>query len=94
MSSLAELRRWPARVLIRAVELYRVWISPRSLPSCRFSPTCSAYAVEALRTRGAVIGTGLSLVRVLKCAPWHSGGWDPVPTGRKRSAPLTSSAKI
>lgn len=55
------------------------------LPSCRFDPTCSSYAVEALRTRGAVFGTVLALVRVIKCAPWHPGGWDPVPPARRKA---------
>lgn len=77
---------WVARVLVGCVQLYRTWISPRLLPSCRFDPTCSAYAVEALRARGALVGTGLALVRVVKCAPWHPGGWDPVPP-RRRARP-------
>jgi putative membrane protein insertion efficiency factor len=69
----------PARALVALVQLYRVWVSPLLLPSCRFTPTCSEYAVDALRTRGAVVGLGLTVVRVVKCAPWHPGGWDPVP---------------
>ena len=72
----------PARALAWVVQLYRVWISPLTPPSCRFTPTCSEYAVEALRQRGAVVGLGLTVVRVLKCAPWHPGGWDPVPERR------------
>ena len=67
------------RVLVAVLGFYRRWISPMFPPSCRFHPTCSAYAVEALRTHGVVIGTGLTLVRVAKCAPWHPGGLDPVP---------------
>ncbi len=75
----------PSRALIALVELYRTWVSPMLLPSCRFDPTCSSYAVQALRTRGALVGTVLALVRVLKCAPWHPGGWDPVPPARTRA---------
>lgn len=79
------VRRWvglPARALVALVELYRVWWSPTRPPSCRFTPTCSEYAVDALRERGAVVGLGLTVVRVAKCAPWHPGGWDPVPPRR------------
>jgi len=68
-----------ARVLIVPVRLYQSWVSPMRLPSCRFEPTCSSYAVEALSVHGAVRGLALALWRLLKCAPWHSGGWDPVP---------------
>ncbi|GAA4757460.1 hypothetical protein GCM10023199_41390 [Actinomycetospora chibensis] len=67
------------RVLVAVLGFYRRWISPMFPPSCRFHPTCSAYGIEALRTHGVVIGTGLTLVRVAKCAPWHPGGLDPVP---------------
>ncbi|QCQ93065.1 membrane protein insertion efficiency factor YidD [Rhodococcus sp. SGAir0479] len=78
------LRRLPARVLIFLIELYRTYVSPLRLPTCRFTPTCSEYAVEALRTHGAVKGSALTVVRLVKCAPWHSGGWDPVPERRGR----------
>lgn len=78
------LRRLPARVLIFLIELYRTYVSPLRLPTCRFTPTCSEYAVEALRTHGAVKGSALTVVRLVKCAPWHPGGWDPVPERRGR----------
>ncbi|MGW6375462.1 membrane protein insertion efficiency factor YidD [Rhodococcus sp. NPDC055112] len=77
-------RRAPARTLIFVIELYRSYVSPLRLPTCRFTPTCSEYAVDALRERGVVIGLGLTTVRLLKCAPWHPGGWDPVPPRRTR----------
>ncbi|WP_232375528.1 membrane protein insertion efficiency factor YidD [Mycolicibacterium baixiangningiae] len=54
-------------------------ISPLRLPSCRFTPTCSQYAVDALTEYGLVRGGWLSLVRLAKCGPWHRGGWDPIP---------------
>lgn len=73
------IRRVPARVLIFGIDLYRTYVSPTRMPTCRFTPTCSEYAVDALRERGAVMGLGLIVVRLLKCAPWHPGGWDPVP---------------
>jgi uncharacterized protein len=73
-----------ARVLIAVLGVYRRWISPLFLPHCRFHPSCSAYAVEALRVHGVLRGTGLATVRLLKCAPWHPGGLDPVPPRRSR----------
>ncbi len=79
MSVHTQRRSVAARALIFLVQLYRTWISPTRLPSCRFEPTCSSYAVEALNLHGAVRGTGLAVWRLLKCAPWHPGGWDPVP---------------
>jgi uncharacterized protein len=79
----AEPRPGPvARLVIALLGFYRRWISPMFLPHCRFHPSCSAYAVEAVRVHGAVRGTGLALVRLLKCAPWHPGGLDPVPPRR------------
>ena len=75
----------PVRVLIALLGFYRRWISPMFPPSCRFHPSCSAYAIGALRSHGLVAGTGLTLVRVAKCAPWHPGGLDPVPPRRRRT---------
>jgi putative membrane protein insertion efficiency factor len=73
-------RRSPAvRALVAVLRFYQRWISPLFPPSCRFYPSCSAYAIGALRTHGVVIGAGLTLVRLAKCAPWHPGGLDPVP---------------
>ena len=81
----AEPRPGPAaRVVIALLGFYRRWISPMFLPHCRFHPSCSAYAVEAVRVHGALRGAGLALVRLLKCAPWHPGGLDPVPPHRDR----------
>ncbi|MGW0042177.1 membrane protein insertion efficiency factor YidD [Rhodococcus sp. NPDC003348] len=76
---LGAIRRAPAQVLIFCIELYRTYVSPTRMPTCRFTPTCSEYAVDALRERGAVVGSVLTVVRLLKCGPWHPGGWDPVP---------------
>ena len=70
------------RALLGAVRFYQRAISPTRPPRCRFVPTCSQYAVEALETHGALRGTWLALVRVLKCAPWHRGGIDLVPEPR------------
>ncbi|WP_327111189.1 membrane protein insertion efficiency factor YidD [Nocardia sp. NBC_01730] len=91
MSVSAQIARLPVNALIFLIELYRTYISPTRMPVCRFTPTCSEYAVTALRTRGLFIGLGLTVVRLAKCAPWHPGGWDPVPE-RKRSTLRTDPA--
>ena len=69
----------PRRTVIFLIELYRTWVSPLRLPTCRFEPTCSGYAVEALDRHGFVYGSFLAIVRLLKCGPWHKPGYDPVP---------------
>ena len=71
-----------ARGLLAAVGFYSRAISPALPPRCRFEPTCSAYAAEAVAVHGAGRGSWLALVRLLKCAPWHPGGYDPVPAPR------------
>ena len=76
-----------ARILLAAVRAYRTWISPVLPPSCRFEPSCSAYAVEAVTEHGALRGFWLTLRRLLRCGPWHPGGWDPVPPRRTRDRP-------
>jgi uncharacterized protein len=68
-----------ARALIHAIRMYQQMISPMRPPCCRFTPTGSQYAVDALSEHGVLRGGWLSLVRLIKCGPWHSGGWDPIP---------------
>lgn len=68
-----------ARAVIALVEWYRHMVSPLRPASCRFIPTCSRYAVDALTEYGLVRGGWLSVVRLVKCGPWHRGGWDPIP---------------
>ncbi|MCV7034327.1 membrane protein insertion efficiency factor YidD [Mycobacterium heckeshornense] len=68
-----------AKGLIFLIQLYRHMISPLRPATCRFIPTCSQYAVEALSEYGLVRGCWLALVRLAKCGPWHDGGWDPIP---------------
>ena len=73
------MRHLPVRGLIFLIELYRHTISPLRLPTCRFTPTCSQYAVDALTEYGLIRGSWLTLIRLGKCGPWHRGGWDPIP---------------
>jgi uncharacterized protein len=68
----------PARLLLALVGLYRLTAAVR-VPRCRFLPSCSTYAVEALRRHGALRGTWLAVRRVGRCHPWNPGGLDPVP---------------
>ena len=77
----------PARALVAAVRFYQRAISPAFPPRCRFVPSCSAYAAEALEVHGAGRGSWLALRRLAKCAPWHPGGVDLVPprTGAARA---------
>ena len=80
VSPLAERRRsLPARALLDVVGFYSRAISPALPARCRFYPTCSAYAVEAIARHGALRGSWLALRRLVKCAPWHPGGVDLVP---------------
>jgi len=65
--------------LIALVKFYRAAISPYRRPCCRYYPTCSQYALEALEKYGAFKGGWLALCRVLRCNPLHKGGYDPVP---------------
>ena len=69
-----------ARVLIVPVLGYRRFISPLIPPRCRFAPSCSEYALEALRQHGAARGLWLTVRRLARCHPFHPGGYDPVPT--------------
>lgn len=83
-------RRGAVTALVAVLRFYRRWISPLFPPQCRFYPSCSAYAIEALQVHGAARGVGLTLVRLVKCAPWHPGGLDPVPLPRVHRHPDTS----
>lgn len=66
-------------VALLIIRTYQVLISPLFPSSCRFAPTCSQYAAEALSRHGLWRGLGLTVRRLCRCHPWHSGGWDPVP---------------
>ena len=82
----------PAKVALLPVHFYRRFISPLLPPTCRFYPSCSAYAVEALTVHGALRGTWLTIRRLLRCGPWHPGGMDPVPTPRSPRSPAESES--
>lgn len=85
-------------VLLAAVRIYRLLISPAlgaffgPAAGCRFTPTCSVYAAEAVRTHGAVAGSWLATRRVCRCHPWGGGGHDPVPA--KPGATATASSTV
>ena len=67
------------KLLIALVKFYRAFISPMTRPCCRYIPTCSQYALEALEKYGALKGGYLAVRRILRCNPFHPGGYDPVP---------------
>lgn len=73
------LSHWLALPLIGLVKLYRLFLSPLVGQHCRFTPTCSQYAIEALQVHGGIKGTYLTAHRLLRCHPWCEGGYDPVP---------------
>ncbi len=93
----AAAARLPAGVLVFLIRIYQRTLSP-ALPvltmgrcGCRFHPTCSHYAVDALRTHGFLAGTWLAAVRLVKCTPLHPGGLDPVPP---RARPVCRRADL
>ena len=72
-----------ARVLLVLLDGYRRWISPLLGPRCRFAPSCSAYAAQAVTVHGAARGSWLAVRRIARCHPFHPGGHDPVPPVRQ-----------
>ncbi|MDP3072723.1 MAG: membrane protein insertion efficiency factor YidD [Opitutaceae bacterium] len=94
--ALAATARLPAAALLVLIRLYQRTLAP-ALPvitmgrcGCRFHPTCSHYAAEAITTHGALAGTALAAVRLAKCTPLHPGGFDPVPP--RRAHPICRTA--
>ena len=75
---------WLSELALLPVRVYRRVISPFKPASCRFSPTCSQYTIEAVRAHGILRGSGLALWRILRCQPFCEGGHDPVPPPRER----------
>jgi putative membrane protein insertion efficiency factor len=78
--SSSRLGRAPRRCALAVLAFYRGVISPALPPSCRYTPSCSAYAVEAIERFGLMQGGWLAVRRLLRCHPWHRGGHDPVPS--------------
>ena len=66
-------------ILLIPIYFYRACISPMLPPSCRYTPTCSQYAIEAIKRHGPVRGTRLAIKRICRCPPWGGSGYDPVP---------------
>ena len=81
----------PARLLLAAISAYKKFLSPVLGPRCRFAPTCSSYAAEAIRTHGAARGGWLAVRRIGRCHPFNRGGHDPVPPARSTSATMGSN---
>jgi uncharacterized protein len=79
-------------VLVAIVRVYQITLSPFFGAQCRFFPSCSEYAIEALQTRGAVRGLGLAVWRILRCNPYGGHGYDPVPPPKKESADCADDA--
>lgn len=77
-----------ARMLVTGISAYQRFVSPLLGPRCRFAPSCSAYAAEAISRHGAARGGGLAVRRIAKCHPFHPGGHDPVPPPRSSSATM------
>lgn len=70
--------------VLAALRFYKARVSPQLPPACRYTPTCSEYAMEAIESRGVLVGGLLAAKRVLSCNPFSRGGYDPVPQGRAR----------
>ena len=82
-----------ATLMIAVVRAYQLLVRPLIAANCRFDPHCSAYAIEAIRTHGALRGGALAGWRVLRCNPWNEGGDDPVPPPRAHGAGCDCSVK-
>ena len=77
ISLLRMILQIPSLLLIGAVRLYQRWLSPFLGRNCRFTPTCSAYMIQAVKKYGALRGSLKGIGRILRCHPWHPGGEDP-----------------
>jgi conserved hypothetical protein YidD len=78
-SKKASPRSWTIWLPVKLIRLYQVTLSPYMGRQCRYTPTCSNYALEALQKHGLLKGGWLAIKRILRCAPWGGSGYDPVP---------------
>lgn len=72
-------RHWPRHAVMGGIRVYQIGIAPVFGPACRYEPSCSRYASEAVERHGALRGSWLALARILRCHPWAASGYDPVP---------------
>ncbi|GAK00032.1 membrane protein insertion efficiency factor YidD [Geomicrobium sp. JCM 19055] len=73
------------KIVIAPIRFYQKYISPATPPTCRFQPTCSQYMLDAVLIHGVFKGVSLGVIRILKCHPFHKGGFDPVPPEKKKN---------
>ncbi len=78
-SKKASFRSWTIWLPVKLIRLYQITLSPYMGRQCRYTPTCSNYAIEALQKHGLLRGGWLAVKRILRCAPWGGSGYDPVP---------------
>ena len=81
------------RILVSLIRGYQKYISPLHAPCCRFTPTCSQYAIEAIRLHGAFKGGLMAIWRILRCNPFVKGGYDPVPPKKVKAGHAGNSGK-
>ena len=81
------MKRILRRIFTAPIRFYKKHISPALPNSCRFEPTCSCYAIEAIEKRGVFVGSFLAVWRILRCNPWGGFGYDPVPLRRRKKIP-------
>lgn len=77
------------RVLLAMLRFYKRSISPLLPPACKYTPTCSEYAMEAIQKHGVIKGVGLAIWRILRCNPFAKGGYDPVPEPKKHKESIS-----
>lgn len=73
------IKSLPAKIALWAISFYQRFISPLLGDRCRFYPSCSSYTIQAIEKFGLAKGTVLGFLRIMKCGPWHNGGFDPIP---------------
>jgi len=81
-------------ILLGLIKFYKYAISPYLPSSCRYNPTCSTYAYEAVKKHGALRGSIMAVKRILRCHPFHAGGYDPVPESGQMSVPELIKRRI